>query len=126
MEISSAELASARADLESMLPDTATITRKTETPDGAGGFDTTWPTVAVDVPCRLSPLSPLGRAVALRVTGDRINDATTHILSFAANLDVQASDRAVIGPVTYEVLLVRTAGLWELSRHTEVREVPGG
>lgn len=122
--LSASEIAAARADLDGMLPDTGTIQRVQRTSDGAGGFDEAWNPLAT-LPCRLS-------RVATRMTGsgeyghqaDRLNDQTTHTVTFTAGTDVVLGDRVIIGAVTFEVLAVRTAGSWELARHVELKGVP--
>jgi hypothetical protein len=119
--VTPAEIAAARADLATMLPDTCTIQRAMDASDGGGGQSTTWPDVATGVPCRLTPArsgtSGTGKA------GDRLNDTTTHIVTFSAGADVQQGDRILIGTIFYQALVVGAGGAWELSRHVEVRPV---
>ncbi len=54
MTLSSADLDSIRATAETALPDTVTIERVNEVPDGAGGRTQDWQPVYVDIPARLS------------------------------------------------------------------------
>jgi hypothetical protein len=116
--LTDAEIAAARADLEAMLPDTATIARNVETSDGAGGFDETPQTVASGVPCRLSATFERDK---LRVAGERVVDDTTHSISFPASTDVKVGDQITIGALMFEALALVTAGQWELLRHALVR-----
>lgn len=118
--ITAAELAQARADLQGMLPDRATITRKTEASDGVGGQDVTYPQVATDVHCKLAPAS---QSDAVQVVGDQFDDETTHTIAFPHGQDVRAGDKIVIAAGTYEALHVRTGGAWELGRHVLARHV---
>lgn len=121
-----AEIDEARADLETMLPDTSTIQRKTVVGDGGGGEIVTWPPIATGLPCRLTPapVPPSGRGGGVVETASRLQDDTTHILTFAALLDVQVDDRAVVGGETYEVLVVGNGGGWEIARHVRLRKAP--
>lgn len=120
--LSAAEIAQARADQAALLPDLATIQRKTLTTDGAGGFTETYPTVATGVPCRLSRVT--SRGDLLKVAGERIADQTTHRIAFAAGTDVRVGDRLAIGAATFEVVFLAVAGAWELARHALARETP--
>jgi hypothetical protein len=126
MIVTPAEIAAARADFATMLPDRCTIQRAVEASDGGGGQTTTWPDIAVDVSCRLTPAQAGGSSgrAASGFAGDRLNDQTTHIVTFAAGFDVQQADRIVITGTAYEILGVGTGGEWELARHVEVRPVP--
>lgn len=122
---SEAEISAARAGLASMLPDTCTVQRKTLVSDGGGGFVERWVDVARGLACRLSPASnTAGGGTGIASSGGRLNDATTHIVTFEAKTDVQLEDRIVLDGDTYEVLLVRRRGAWELSRRVEVKEAP--
>lgn len=121
--LTAAEVAAARADLATMLPDACTIQRASRASDGGGGYTETWPPIATAVPCRLSAKTTVtGPTVGEH--GDRTTDDTTHTVTLTAGQDVQLGDRIVIGTATYEVLLAKTAGAWELARHALVREAP--
>lgn len=116
--LNGAELASARADAASMLPDTCTVQRRTRAPDGGGSQTVTYPQLATGVPCKLSAAS---EGPALEVTAERVADGATHHVALPHGQDVQDGDRLVISGTTYMVLLVRTAGAWELNRHALVK-----
>lgn len=121
-----AEVAEARADLATMLPDLGTIQRKTAMSDGGGGQHASWLTVATALPCRLTPrvLSATRGAGGVIDIASRLDDATTHILTFTADVDVRIDDRAVVHGTTYEVLVVGYGGDWEIARHIQVRKAP--
>jgi hypothetical protein len=119
--ISGAEIDAMRADLARMLPDICTISRAQDTSDGGGGQTTTWPPVATGVPCRLTPASAAG--AGRRDIADRLTDDTTHIVTFAAGLDVRQGDHVTIDGQAFLALVVGTGGAWELARHVEVRPV---
>lgn len=120
--LSRAEIDAARADLATMLPDTCRIRRVTRQSDGAGGHTAHRRDIAADVPCRLSPASSAagGRAGASQA-GGRLNDATTHIVTFETGTDVAIDDHIVVGEATFEVLAVGKGGAWELTRRVEVK-----
>jgi Phage head-tail joining protein len=122
--VSTGEIAAARADLASMLPDTCTIQRATDTSDGGGGQTTGWPEVAADVPCRLTPATGATAGNnATRLAGDRLSDQTTHLVTFPAGFDVRQGDRITVTDRTYQAVLIGDGGNWELARHVEARPV---
>lgn len=122
--VTTSEITSARADLATMLPDTCAIQRSVAASDGGGGQSTAWPDVATGVPCRLTPAGS-GRSGTSGTgkAGDRLNDTTTHIITFTAGQDVRQGDRIIIDTIAYQALVVGNAGAWELARHVEVRPV---
>lgn len=111
------EVTRMRAIQESALPGTATIRRLTRVSDGGGGYTEQWTDIAT-VACRLAPVGG-GEGV----TGGRVDDRTTHIITLPALTDVTEADRLLTGGQTFEATLVRTRGQWELSRRVEAREV---
>jgi hypothetical protein len=119
--VTTSEIAAARADLATMLPDTCTIQRAVKASDGGGGESTSWPELATEVPCRLTPAGSAGSGTGK--AGDRLNDTTTHIVTFTAGQDVQQGDRIIVNTIAYQALVVGSGGVWELSRHVEVRPV---
>jgi len=116
------EIAQARADLATTLPDSCTISRKTRVPDGGGGSVERWTPVATGVPCRLHPASAAaGGGAGMDVGGGRLNDETTHIVTLNPKTDVRLEDRIDVDGALFEVLTVRRGGAWELQRHAEVK-----
>ncbi len=119
---SAGQILRARKRFALLLPDRATILRAAEVANTSGGQTTTWPVLASDVPCRLSPVE--GGEVSSRARGgDRIADEASAIVTFAAGTDVDESDRVTIAGVTFDVQLVRLRGEWEIARRCEVREI---
>ncbi len=100
------------------LPETATISRKTAVSDGAGGRTETWADIATAVPCRVGPAA--GGETGM--SGGRIEDESTHVVTFSAGQDITEADRLTVAGQSYEVTLVRRRGAWETSRRAEVRE----
>lgn len=98
-----------RSTLDTSLPDTAQVQRKTLTPDGAGGFTESWATVAT-VACRISPS---GRSPEERAIADRLTATSAWTLTVPALTDIQPSDRIIVGNRTFEVVAA-------LSRSTEI------
>ncbi len=117
-DIARARVRFSRADL---FPDRATIQRPVVVADGGGGSDTTYPTLAADVPCRLAPIG--GGEDDGGSAGERISADATAVVTFAAGRDVAESDRIVIDGQTFDVQLVRRRGQLEITRRVEVREL---
>lgn len=113
-----------RGALGEMMPDTATIQRRTAVSDSGGGRTYTWATAAT-VTARISPIGGgEGTGVGIATRGDRVSEETTHIVTLPQGTDVRESDRVVIAGVTFEVTAVRKRGMWELSRRVECKEAP--
>lgn len=126
MALDSAELSQARADLEDLLADEASIERATKTPKEGGGRDVSWAELA-SVPCNIAPLAggevaTMGQSGNSGTAGDRIDDRTTHVLTVPFETDITEADRVVVSGATYEVTLVRKRGSWELVRRVELKE----
>lgn len=122
--LSDADIAGMRSTLNTLLPDTATISRKTTA--NVGGEETeSWASIATGVACRIAPIGG-GEAGAgggqSGAVGGRVVDETTHIVTLAAGTDIEEADRVAIDGATYDVTLVRKRGAWELTRRVEVRE----
>lgn len=116
------DLAAMRREMQRMLPDTATIQRRTIASDGGGGQTETRATLAASVPCRIAPTGGGESGSAMSDDGDRVRDESTHVVTFANGQDITETDRILIDGSTYEVLLVRQRGTWELTRRCEVVE----
>ncbi len=98
--LSDADLAAMRSTLNSSLPDTAQVQRKSLTSDGAGGFTETWATVAT-MACRVAPS---GQSPQERVIAERLTAMSTWTVTLPAGTDVQPADRVVVGSRTFEVV----------------------
>lgn len=120
MLLDSAQIAAMRVVAEQALPDVCTIRRSTDTSDAGGGTTQTWADQATLVPCRVSPIGGGERGM----TGSRISDESTHVITLAAKTDVLEADRIVVEGVVYEITLVRKRGAWELTRRCECTEAP--
>lgn len=113
-----AQIASMRLIAEEALPDLCTIQRRQEVSDGGGGVTTTWQEHLADVPCRLSPVG--GGEVGL--TGARIEDEATSLVTVAWDVDIAEADRLLINGFAYDVQLVRRRGNWALTTRIECKE----
>ncbi len=120
---SAGQLMRARKRFATLLPDRATIQRPVVVANTSGGQTTTYPTLAADVPCRLSPVGGGEDVTVGRRGGDRVADESSAILTFAAGTDITEADRIVIGTLTFDVTLVRLRGAYELTKRVEAREV---
>lgn len=119
--LTAAQVASIRGTVEESLPQTCTIQRKTTASDSGGGSSESWASLTANVPCRVAPTGG-GEQASSSNRSDQIADDTTHVVTLPAQQDISEADRLVIGGDTFNVLLVRKRGDWELSRRVEVRE----
>ena len=110
-----------RSVAERALPDICHTQRRSEVSDGGGGITTTWNEHLASVPCRLSPVG--GGEIGL--TGSRIEDESTSIVTMAWDTDVVEADRLLINGRAYDVTLVRRRGNWALTLRVEAKEAQG-
>lgn len=111
--LSATEIAAMQDTAEDAMPDTATVSRKTLTSDGQGGFTAAWATAST-VDCRIEAagrLTPQERLVAERVAPRKVYRVTV-----PHDADVIPADRLVIGGATYEVQAPLVVGSWALSQ----------
>ncbi len=96
----------------------ATGYRLTEsgTVDAGGGEIQTWGTAGT-FDCRIDSLGG-----SESVTGERLSDRSTHIVTLPPNTAIDHNDRFKLDGDTYEITAVRTATA-ELARRVEVVEV---
>jgi len=111
------ELAQTRAHARARLTGTATIQTLVTTSDGAGSTTESFAT-GVPIPARLAPAGGGETGPA----GDRVDDRTTHILSFPAGTQITAADRVDMDGRAYEVTAVRRRTSEILTR-VEAREL---
>lgn len=122
--LTATELASIRADEQTAMPSTCTISRNTPSSDSQGGDTAVWTDIATGVPCRLSPLFPRGAVEA--TTGERTLAEFRFLLTLPAGTDIEAKDRVTVtgaadgGP--HEVIGV-TDRTPELVRRAEVQRL---
>lgn len=82
------------------LSDTGVILTLGYTEDSGGGASSGW-TAGGTVPCRIDPITDRG---ASRVTGGRIDEKSTHIVTVPAGTNVNAAGRfAINGRGTFEI-----------------------
>lgn len=118
MLLSAAQLNRMRAVAEQAFPDVCDIERRVDVSDDGGGTTTTWDPHLEAVPCRLSPVG--GGEIGL--TGARIEDEATSLITVAHDVDVLESDRILIDGFVYDVQLVRRRGVWALTTRIEAKE----
>ena len=116
--LSTTQLDRMRATAERAFPDVCDIERRQEVSDGGGGTTTVWNEHLANVPCRLSPVG--GGEIGL--TGARIEDEATSLITVAHDVDVLESDRILINGFVYDVQLVRRRGEWALTTRIECKE----
>jgi hypothetical protein len=80
---------------------TGNVAAGTFADDGGGGGTLTY-TLGADVPCRLDPLT-----TAPGVTGGRIDERSTHLLTVPAGTSLNVTSRFHVGGGTFEVTALR-------------------
>jgi hypothetical protein len=108
--LSAAEVTSMRSVQAAALPEMATITRRTFTPDGMGGQVEA--ASAFQLPCRASVAS----AQQAQLVAGQLNERTAWRITFAANADVRETDMITVGTRSFEVLTLLAGGSWETAR----------
>jgi hypothetical protein len=130
-DTSTAEIAEAREDLEDeLLPDECTVYRSTEEVSAGGNRTPNWKEIRT-YPCAVEPYgggatSRGAGGAGTTHPGERIDTRTEHIIVLPAEANVEVLDHLEINSATYEVLVLRRRGSWELLRRVEVKEHPGG
>jgi len=113
--LSSDELATIRADVDNLLPDTCTIQMLTITKNAIGEAVKSYSTRASDVPCRLDPITPdLGWEV-LGGFMDIVKYVGKWILTLAHDQTITLDDRVIVGSTTYEVDHISDNKSWQAS-----------
>lgn len=115
--LSPTEISSMRADLERMMPDSATIQRDTLASDGSGGQSVASTATTGPFACRVALASGQEEVIA-----GRLDAVGTWTITLPALTDVAAGDRILIGSRTFEVKLPLRPRSWELSRRVLVTE----
>lgn len=101
MTLSSSDLAFMRDALEELMPDTCNILTATNTPDGQGGYTTTWGTATANVKCRIDP----GRKEMYeRVTGAKLSPYSWWQLTLPYDTTITAQSRVEVNGDTYNVV----------------------
>lgn len=117
--LSQAEIEAIRTTLEMQMFQTATIQRKTLTPDGMGGNTESLTTVGTSV-CRLSTADKrLGLSLIGQLVGDRIENRDQYTIYFPHVTDVRADDLVSVDGRTFRVTSV-LYGDWEFTRRAAV------
>jgi hypothetical protein len=100
------------------LSDTGTILTSAYNSDSGGGVAHTWGTAVTTTPCRLDPMT--GRS---QLTGGRVDERSTHVVTVPPGTVVGAADRFLIsGRGTFEVTATRERTA-EASTTFEVMEI---
>jgi head-tail adaptor len=106
-----------RRNMRRLLPSTCVIERKTV--ENVGGEEVeTWKDHATGIACRIAPVG----GGEMGESGGRISEEATALITLPAEQDIEEADRIVLSEETYEVVLVRKRGSWELTRRCEVKE----
>lgn len=115
--ITSTELTWMRAAQEDAMPDTATITRRTHTSDGAGGSTSTPSTSSAA--CRLMPAG----TGTEELVAQGIEVKNGRIIAWPHGTDIRAADRVTIGGREFEIKAILRAGAWATAIRTAAVEI---
>jgi hypothetical protein len=86
------------------LADTGMLLSRTYTSDSGGGASVVWGTAAANIPCRIDPMTAVGRDVV----GGRIDERSTHMVTVPSGTSVSSEERFVIASRgTFEVTAAR-------------------
>lgn len=110
MILTDEDLAFARETQTEFLPQTATISRRSLSSDGAGGYLSSETTRTL--PCRLAHSSHLSD---LQIAGS-VNETSVWRVIFEYGADVLRSDKISIGSRTFEILGILAGGHLETAR----------
>lgn len=119
-----------QATVATSLPDLCAILRRTDVPDGAGGWTPVWATVAT-LPCRVRPtgqISPSEQSAADRLQGRMPFTVTLPVVAEdGTTVDVVESDqvRRLADAVALEVIGVAAPESWALSTRVLTAKVSG-
>jgi hypothetical protein len=110
--LSTAELASMKAEGLRAMPDTATILRPTVV-NGPGGAAPTFPSTGPTTVCRLSASVLSGGSEQLGA--GTLVSTMAYTLTVPPGTDIQRQDRIEVGVDTFEVLAIKGAASWNMS-----------
>lgn len=108
--LSAAELAAIRADIATLLPDTANILSKTEVPDGSGGVTVTWGTATAAVACRIDPAR--GREMDI---GGQVQAFYGWVLTLPHGTTITNANRVEVNGGTFAVVSADPEKSWKAS-----------
>lgn len=82
------------------LSETGNVLTLTSTSDSGGGATQSW-AAGTAIPCRIDPVTDRGYG---RLTGGRVDERTTHIITVPSGTSLDARDRfAITGRGTFEI-----------------------
>lgn len=118
--LSANELASMRAVVADLLPDTCNILSITRTSDGAGGWTDTAGTAYANVPCRLDIPKPGSETI---VNGS-LTSFKSPTVTFSYDATVTTANQLAFGSTIYNVTSVNTGQSWAVEKICTVEKVP--
>lgn len=117
------ELEIAQAEIADLLPQTATIQRRTLTDDTAGGKVAAYADVSA-VACRLAFAGSKDEPTQTdRAEAGRIVAQVQYVITLPALTEIEATDRLVIDGATYELLSPVTVRFDEVSKRLLARKL---
>lgn len=108
--LSAAELASMRAEVLYLMPDTCAILSATSAADGYGGYTVTWGTATASIACRIDSVRK-----SENQAGAALQPFHGYVLTLPYNATITTDNRVVYGGDTYNVLSVDSDKSWPVS-----------
>jgi hypothetical protein len=105
-----------------LLPDIATILRRTLVDDGAGGEEATYNPIGTTL-CRFSAIDIKTR-IKDQMTGGRIQNNEGFLMSFPHDAEVQETDRLAINGNVYDMISAGDKRSFEVNKRFIVKRVP--
>jgi head-tail adaptor len=118
-QLSTAEIAQMRTDLETLLPDTCVISTVSYASDGAGEWVPTW-TAAGTVNCRLDPVV---RGFEEIVSGGAIQPFRHYMLTLPYDAPITSASRVRVGGIDYNVVGLSANNSWALDTRAKLEKV---
>jgi hypothetical protein len=116
-DLSPGEIEEIREEAEQQLLSGARVLVHSSESDGAGGQEADYPP-GPEFDCAIAPI---GRSSQGGTAGNRISEASTHVVTCPASIEVRSVDRIEIEGVIYAVTALREFGALNFTRRVEVK-----
>ena len=107
-----------RSQVQTALPDTINILRKSVTSDQQGGFTEAWSDAYQNIPARLATASG-GESIS----AGQQDPSPTMTLTESSDQSVEQTDRVVHASGTYEVQFIDAGKSWDLTTRCQIRRI---
>ena len=117
-QLTAAELAQMRSDIEELFPDTCNVLSLTTTDDGQGSHTEAWGTATAAAACRLDIKS--GRET---LASGAIQTYSRTMLSIAQSVTISTANQIEHGSLTYNVKSVNQDASWLAVKRAELEVI---